>query len=88
MSELLESNLLFELGFYYNELSGMGDKLVRYGEFTESEVLPRLKPEDTNFYDENLELLPPFSVVAESVERSMNRAAAMRTVADEVDLSV
>ncbi len=60
VSELLESNLLFELGFYYNELSGMGDKLVRYGEFTELEVLPRLKQEDTNFYGEDLELLPRF----------------------------
>jgi hypothetical protein len=62
VSELLESNLLFELGFFYNEFSGIGDRLVRYVEFTDREVLPRLKQENTNFYDEDLELLPIYAV--------------------------
>ena len=51
LTELLQANLLFELGFFYNEISGIGDRYVRYAEFTESEVLPLLKLEGSNnFY--------------------------------------
>ncbi|MDA0992854.1 MAG: hypothetical protein O3A13_04405 [Proteobacteria bacterium] len=61
LAELLEPNLLYELGFYYNELSGLGDRYVRYAEFTESDVLPLMKTGSAGFYDEDgKELLPRF----------------------------
>jgi hypothetical protein len=61
LAELLEPSLLYELGFFYNELSGVGDRYVRYAVFTESEVLPLLKTGNAAFYDEAGEkLLPRF----------------------------
>jgi hypothetical protein len=61
LAELIESDLLFELGFFYNELSGVGDRYVRYAEFTESDVLPQLKTGSSGFYNESGDrLLPRF----------------------------
>lgn len=61
LAELIEPDLLFELGFFYNELSGVGDRFVRYTEFTESEVLPQLKAGSAGFYNEAGDrLLPRF----------------------------
>ena len=61
LAELLEPNLLYELGFYYNEISGLGDRYVRYAEFTESELLPLLKTGNAAFYDAaGDKLLPRF----------------------------
>jgi len=61
LAELLQANLLYELGFYYNEISGIGDRYIRYVEFTESEVLPLLKTESSSFYREDgSTLLPRF----------------------------
>ena len=61
LSDLLQANLLYELGFYYNELDGVGDKATRYLEFTESQVLPLLKSGSTGFYsDDKSRLLPKF----------------------------
>ena len=61
LTELLDANLLYELGFFYNELSGIGDRYVRYAEFTESEVLPLLKLDSSIFYTQDgNRLLPRF----------------------------
>jgi len=61
LSELIEPDLLFELGFFYNELSGVGDRFIRYAEFTESEVLPQVKAGSSGFYNEAGDrLLPKF----------------------------
>lgn len=61
LAELLEPNLLYELGFYYNEISGLGDRYVRYAEFTEAEVLPLLITGSAAFYgDSGDRLLPRF----------------------------
>ena len=62
LTDLLQANLLFELGFFYNELSGIGDRYVRYAVFTESEVLPLLKIGNASFYAEDgSKLLPRFA---------------------------
>lgn len=62
VTELLDANLLYELGFFYNEISGIGDRYVRYAEFTESEVLPLLKQESSIFYTQDgSRLLPRFA---------------------------
>jgi len=61
LSELLEPNLVFELGFFYNEVTGVGDRYVRYVEFAASEILPLLKSGSAEFYSEDGErLLPRF----------------------------
>ena len=61
LAELLQANLLYELGFFYNKISGIGDKFVRYSEFTDSEVLPLLKTGTASFYlEDRSRLLPRF----------------------------
>lgn len=61
LAELLEPNLLYELGFYYNEISGIGDRYVRYAKFTEAEVLPLQATGCAAFYDESGDrMLPRF----------------------------
>lgn len=61
LAELLGPNLLYELDFFYNEMSGVGDRYVRYVEFVESEVLPLQISGSAGFYDESGErLLPRF----------------------------
>lgn len=61
IAELLDAHLVYELGFFYNEISGIGDRYIRYAEFTESEVLPQLKAGNAGFYNEAADrLLPRF----------------------------
>ena len=59
LAELLQANLLYELGFFYNEIAGVGEKYVRYAEFTESQVLPLLKTGSSGFYSEDGSRLLP-----------------------------
>jgi hypothetical protein len=61
LAELLPPALLYELGFFYNELKGSGQRYIRYAVFTEAEVLPRLKDDDPGFYnDAGTRLQPRF----------------------------
>jgi len=77
IAELLEPNLLYELGFYYNELSGIGDRFVRYSEFTEAEVLPLKLAGSAGFYDDAGDrLLPQF-------EAHMNRLREYMVITDD-----
>jgi len=57
--ELLEPNLLFDLGFFYSEMEGVGKKYVRYAEFTDARVMPGLKVGEPWFYEQNSGLLRP-----------------------------
>ena len=50
-AELFDAELLFDLGYFYSEMVGVGDRYVRYAEFTESNVLPNLKRGPEVFYD-------------------------------------
>ena len=59
LADLVHPSLMFEIGYYYSELDGIGVKFVRYSEFVESEILPRLgNPEP--FYDDKGNLKPEF----------------------------
>ncbi len=59
LADLVHPSLMFEIGYYYSELDGIGVKFVRYTEFVESEILPRLgNPE--SYYDEKGNLKPEF----------------------------
>jgi len=57
--ELLEPNLLFDLGFFYSEMDGVGKKFVRYAEFADARVMPGLKVGETWFYDPGSGALRP-----------------------------
>ena len=60
--ELLEPSLLFDLGFFYSELEGVGVKFVRYSAFTDEYVLPGMKRDPAWFYDDaSGELKPEFA---------------------------
>lgn len=59
--DLLDPTLLFDLGFYYSEVEGIGRKYVRYAEFTDAHVLPGLKRGNDWFYDETGELKPEYA---------------------------
>ena len=50
---------MFDLGFYYSEREGIGLKYVRYAEFVEREILPRLD-DPASFYDTAGKLKPEF----------------------------
>ncbi|HET9032305.1 MAG TPA: hypothetical protein VFN25_05295 [Dokdonella sp.] len=51
LAELVHPSLMFELGFFYSEIQGIGVKFGRYSRFVDSEILPRLG-EPQAFYDE------------------------------------
>jgi len=60
-AELFDTKLMFDLGYFYSELLGVGDRYVRYAEFTESAVLPNLKRDVSVFYEpDESRLLPEF----------------------------
>jgi hypothetical protein len=58
-AELFDSELLFDLGYFYSEMVGVSDRYIRYAEFTESTVLPNLKRGAEVFYDPDGESLRP-----------------------------
>ncbi len=61
LAGLFDAELMFDLGYFYSEISGAGDRYVRYATFTENEVLPRLKTGSTAFYStDGQSLLPRF----------------------------
>jgi hypothetical protein len=59
LAELVHPNLLFDLGFFYSERDGVGRKFVRYSEFVESEILPRLNGDPRVFYTADGDALQP-----------------------------
>ena len=59
LDQMVHPNLMFDIGYFYSELDGIGVKFVRYSEFVESQILPRLDhPEQ--FYDADGKLKPEF----------------------------
>ena len=77
LTDMVHPNLMFDIGYFYSELDGIGVKFVRYSEFVEAQVLPRLDhPEQ--FYDVEGKLKPEFR---QNMERLREWAAdAMVTV--------
>ncbi len=60
--ELLDPSLIFDLGFFYSEVEGVGRKLLRYVEFTDTHVMPGIKRGNEWFYDDDTgELHPEFA---------------------------
>ena len=59
LSDLVHPNLMFDIGYFYSELDGIGVKFVRYSEFVETQVLPRVS-DPAQFYDADGKLKPEF----------------------------
>ena len=56
---LLEPELLFEVSSFYNEMTGVSHRFVRYATFTESRVLPYLADHRAAFYEPDSDRLKP-----------------------------
>lgn len=65
LAELLPPSLMFDIGFFYSEQQGVGDKYERYSEFVEREILPNLD-NPAAFYDASGKLKPEY---AQNMER-------------------
>jgi len=92
LSDLVHPRLMFEIGYFYSELDGIGDKFIRYSEFVEARILPQLN-DPTKFYDADGNLKPEFqanmdrlrewaadsTVTAVSAECLIKRFAAPRS---------
>lgn len=59
LAELVHPSLMFEIGYYYSEIDGIGVKFVRYSEFVEKEILPRMG-DPVAFYDDKSNLKPEY----------------------------
>ena len=49
--DLFDPTTLFDLSFYFSELSGVGEKYVRYVTFVESDILPYAETNAGYFYE-------------------------------------
>ena len=78
---MVHPNLMFEIGYFYSELDGIGVKFVRYSELVESQILPRADhPEQ--FYDADGNLKPEFR---QNMERLREWAADSRVTVVSAD---
>lgn len=59
LAELVHPTLMFDLGFFYSEVDGIGINFVRYSGFVEREILPRVADPQA-FYDESGNLKPAY----------------------------
>ena len=80
LADLIDPGLLFDIGFYYSEREGIGDKYVRYAIFVEGEILPRLDAAPSAFYDGDGELRPEF---AANIERLREWRSFLRSTVGE-----
>jgi hypothetical protein len=59
LADLVYPSLMFEIGYYYSELDGIGVKFVRYSDFVTDRILP-YQDDPSVFYDEKGNLKPEF----------------------------
>jgi len=86
LADLIDPNLLFELGFYYSERAGLGVKFVRYTDFTETQILPRLRQDQRVFYTEDgARLAPEFEAHVDRLRERGREVAVLNRWADCLD---
>jgi len=79
MTDMFAPDLLFDLGFYYSELYGVGRKYIRYIVFVEEEILPGLKRDPSYFYRAGgLRLKPEFEANMDRLADWVNENARLR----------
>ncbi len=59
LADMLDPVTLFDLGFYYSEMDGVGVKYVRYVTFVEDDILPNLRRDASIFYTADRSALKP-----------------------------
>lgn len=59
--DLVHPELLFDLGYYYSERRGIGERYVDYARFVEREVLPYEDRDPARFYGPDGQLRPEFA---------------------------
>ena len=59
LSALFDPMTLFDLGFYFSELNGVGRKYLRYVAFVEERILPAMKEDPSVFYAADASALKP-----------------------------
>lgn len=68
LTDMFDPATIFDLGFYYSELEGVGVRYVRYITSVENDILPNLKRDPAVFYEaDQSALLPEYAA-------SMDRA--------------
>ena len=68
VASLFEPELRLDLGYFYAEFLGVHDNYVRYLEFIEREILPRVASGPDAFYDPSGRLRPEFRAQMELLE--------------------
>ncbi len=81
LSDLVHPRLMFEIGYFYSELDGIGVKFVRYSEFVESQILPYVN-DPAHFYDASGNLKPEFQANMERLREWAADAAVTVTSAE------
>jgi len=84
--ELFDAEFVFDLGFFYSEALGVGERYVRYAEFTEKQLLPNAIEGPLGFYNsEGSDLLPVYAAHMERLkeltvfwEKDVARATQLR----------
>lgn len=59
LADLVHPSLLFDLGFFYSERDGIGQKFIRYSEFVDREILPYVSGDPAVFYRADGSALKP-----------------------------
>ena len=72
LTDVFDPVTMFDLGFYYSELDGVGVKYVRYVTFVENEILPNLARDPSVFYNADRSALKP--EYAANLERARDYA--------------
>lgn len=60
VADLIDPELLFDLGFFYSERQGIGVRYVHYAQFVEERILP-WKNDPSHFYDSKGMLKPEYA---------------------------
>ncbi|MEQ9506153.1 MAG: hypothetical protein RLO80_07755 [Hyphomonas sp.] len=79
LTDMFDPATIFDLGFYYSELDGVGVKYIRYVTFVENEILPNLKRDPAVFYAaDKSALLPEYAANMERMEDYARESARLR----------
>lgn len=83
LTDMFDPATIFDLGFYYSELDGVGQRYIRYITFVETHVLPNLKRDPAVFYAvDQSALLPEYEANMDRMEDYGRESARLRAWAD------
>ena len=81
LTDMLDPVTIFDLGFYYSELDGVGVKYIRYVSFVESDVLPYLERNPDAFYEPGgSALLPEYAANMDRLDEYARESDRLRAM--------